>query len=305
MGALTPLFLVAALAVGVPIYLHLFQRHEARRLSFPALRYLERTEREHARRIRLRQMILLLMRVTVLVLLVGAGARVFFNGRGSAHPATAVVLIIDNSMSSGLVVGEDRVLDRLKELAHRTLDGASDEDRFWVLRAGEPWLPALPASARQAREAIDAIETSDAAGDLTAALERAAELLRTSELAHREIHVLADLQRSSFAGGETAPAGQLPVVTWASRDDPNVANHALSDVLVGGGLPPLEGQRAAVTVSALRRHHPTPHPDRRQRTHPGRGDRPARVGDIGAAPAGGARMDPGLRGHGRRCPPGR
>ena len=62
MGALTPLFLTAAVAVGVPIFLHLFQRHETRRVSFPALRYLERTEREHARRIRFRQLLLLLLR---------------------------------------------------------------------------------------------------------------------------------------------------------------------------------------------------------------------------------------------------
>ena len=33
----------------MPIYLHLFQRQETRRLSFPALRYLERTERETVR----------------------------------------------------------------------------------------------------------------------------------------------------------------------------------------------------------------------------------------------------------------
>ena len=77
MGALSPFFIVAAFAVGVPIYLHLFHRHETRRLSFPALRYLERTEREHARQIRLRQLILLVMRVGVLILLVGAGARLF------------------------------------------------------------------------------------------------------------------------------------------------------------------------------------------------------------------------------------
>lgn len=250
MGALSPLFLVSVLAVGVPIYLHLFHRHETRRVSFPALRYLERTEREHARQIRLRQLILLAMRVAVLILLVGAGARLFFNGRGSAHPATAVVLVIDNSMSSGLVVGEARVLDRLKELAHRTLDGASDEDRFWVLRAGEPWLPALPASATQAREAVDAIEASDAAGDLTAALERATELLRAADLEHREIHVLSDLQRSAFQSAEEAPAGTLPVVAWVSGTAP-APNHALSGVLVGGGLPPLEGQRTTVTVTAL------------------------------------------------------
>jgi hypothetical protein len=250
MGALSPLFIVAALAIGVPIYLHLFHRHETRRLSFPALRYLQRTEREHARQIRLRQLILLVMRVTVLILLVGSGARLFFNGRGSAHPATAVVLVIDNSMSSGLVVGQVRVLDRLKELASQTLDAASDEDRFWIVRAGEPWLPALPQSAAQARVAVDAIEASDAGGDLTAALERAAELLRTAALEHREIHLLSDLQGTAFRPAQESPAGTLPVVAWASETS-STPNHALSGVLVGGGLPPLEGQRTAVTVTAL------------------------------------------------------
>ncbi len=250
MGALSPLFLVSVLAVGVPIYLHLFHRHQTRRLSFPALRYLERTEREHARQIRLRQLILLVMRVAILVLLVGAGSRLFLNGRGSAHPPTAVVLVIDNSMSSGLVVGEARVLDRLKELARETLDGASDGDQFWIIRAGEPWIPALPASTAQTREALDAIEASDAAGDLTAALGRAAELLRTAEFERREIHLLSDLQRTAFQLGQESPTGALPVIAWVPGTLPT-SNHALSGVLVGGGLPPLEGQRTQVTVTTL------------------------------------------------------
>jgi hypothetical protein len=250
MGVLSPLFFVSALAVGVPIYLHLFHRHQTRRLSFPALRYLERTEREHARQIRLRQLILLVMRVAVLLLLVGAGARLFFNGRGSAHPPTAVVLVIDNSMSSSLVVGESRVLDQLKALAHQTLDGASAEDQFWVIRVGEPWQPALPASTPQTREAVDAIEASDAAGDLTAALGRAAELLWTSALERREIHVLSDLQRTAFHPALEAPTGGLPVVAWATASA-STPNHALSGVVVGGGLPPLEGQRTNVTVTTL------------------------------------------------------
>ncbi|HIN77641.1 MAG TPA: hypothetical protein EYM97_02290, partial [Gemmatimonadetes bacterium] len=98
MGVLSPLFLLAGLAIGVPVFLHLFHRQKTRRLSFPALRYLERTEREHAKEIRIRQLLLLLIRVIVLLLLVGAGSRLFVEGRGSAHPPTAVVLILDNSM---------------------------------------------------------------------------------------------------------------------------------------------------------------------------------------------------------------
>src|SRR5688572_33340798 len=149
MGALNPVFLLAGLAVAVPIILPLFHRHETRRFSFPALRYLERTEKEHARQIRLRQLLLLLARVAVLLLIVGAGARMIFAGMGGAHPPTAVVIVLDNSMSSGLVLGERRVLDELKGLARESLSGASDEDRFWVIRAGEPWVPAIAGDAAE------------------------------------------------------------------------------------------------------------------------------------------------------------
>ena len=229
--------------------LHLFHRHQTRRLSFPALRYLERTEKEHARRIRLRQLLLLLARVGALLLVVGAGARLVFLGRGAAHPPTAVVIVLDNSMSSGLVVGEDRVLDRLKELALVALDEATPEDRFWVIRAGEPWLPALPGGPAEARVAVEATEVSAAAGDLTAALERAFGLLETAELEPREVHLLSDLQRTAFRPAAGGPAGAVPVVVWTGTEA--VPNHALTRVVVGGGLPPLEGQRTEITVAAL------------------------------------------------------
>lgn len=249
MGALNPLFLAAGLAIAIPIFLHLFQRHETRRFSFPALRYLERTEKEHARRIRLRQLLLLLTRVAILLLLVAAGARLVVAARGSSHPPTAVAIVLDNSLSSGLVVGETRVLDELRALAAATLDEATDEDRFWVIRAGEPWLPAIPGGASEAREAVDATEPSDGAGDLTAALRRAAELLRTSDLGEREIHLLSDLQRTGFGLPGESPTGGLPVVAWAGVESED--NRALTSVLVGGGLPPLEGQRTGLTVRAL------------------------------------------------------
>jgi len=250
MGALNPWFLTAAVAVGVPLLLHLFHRQKARRISFPALRYLERTEREHARRIKLRQLLLLLARVVVLLLLVAAGARLFVRGRGASHPPTAVVIVLDNSMSSGLVRGETRVLDQLEALAQQTLGEATDEDRFWLIRAGEPWLPALPGGASETRPAVAETDVSAAAGDLSAALQRAVDLLRTAELPAREIHVLSDAQSTAFSVPGQAPAGELPVVMWTgdvgSRD-----NRAITRIVVGGGLPPVEGQRTEVTVSAF------------------------------------------------------
>ena len=249
MGALSPLFFWAAVAVGVPVFLHLFQRQQAHRVAFPALRYLERTEREHARRIRLQQLLLLAVRSAVILAVVGAGARLFVRGRGSAHPPTALAVVLDNSMSSGLVVGEARALDQLKRLARRSVAAASDHDRIWVIRAGEPWLPAVPGGPDEALEIVDRTGVSVTAADLSEALARAIELVSSAGLPTREVHLLSDLQASAFPDRGTMPAGDVPVVAWAPRGDP-VINHALTRVLVGGGLPPLAGQRSDITVDA-------------------------------------------------------
>jgi len=249
MGALTPIFLVAAISVGVPLWLHLFHRHQARRISFPALRYLERTERDHARKIRLRQLLLLLARMAVLLVVVGAGARLFFRGRGAAHPPTAVVIVLDNSMSSGLVVGEGRTLDRLKALALTTADAATPDDRIWVLRAGEPWVPAVPGGPVEARAAVEATEVSAGAGDMGSALRRATELLATSSLAVREIHLLSDLQATGFEHSENATVDEIPLVAWSSEVAPP-PNRSIAEVVLGGGLPPLQGQRSELAVRA-------------------------------------------------------
>jgi hypothetical protein len=249
MGFLNPLFLVAGLAVAVPLILHLVHRHETRRLPFPALRYLQRTERQHARQIRLRQLLLLLIRVATILLVVLAAARAFLRGRGAVHDPTAIVMVLDNSMSSGLVKGGRRVLDELQGLALSTLDEATPEDRVWVIRVGEPWDLVTPSTPEAALGHVLRTVVSDAAGDLDAAIARALAIAADADLEAREVHVLSDLQASAFTDlANGIPDTDVPVVVYRPNAEPP-ANRHLTDVLVGGGLPPIAGQRTDVAAS--------------------------------------------------------
>ncbi|HSG08924.1 MAG TPA: BatA and WFA domain-containing protein [Longimicrobiales bacterium] len=250
MGALNPLFLIASLGVGVPLFLHLFHRQQARRLTFPALRYLQRTEREHARKIKARQIVLLLLRIAAIVLLVGAGARLFLRGPGAAHAPTALAIVLDNSLSSGLVRGQERTLDHLKAVALRSLAVSNEADRIWVIRAGEPWQASVPGTPDQARRLIEQASPTAARGDLSAALVHAMELVSTADMRAAEIHLISDLQATAFSD-VTAPAGEVPVVVWAAEESP-VENRGIVSVVVGGGLPPLQGQRTEITLQASR-----------------------------------------------------
>ena len=249
MGLLNPLLLLLAGAAAVPLLLHLLQRHQGPRVIFPALRYLRRAEKESARRIRLRQILLMLLRIAAVLLLALAAARPFTGFGGAGHSPTAVVIVLDNSMSTAAVEGERRVLDELKARALETLEAAGTDDRFWLLRAGVPDEPALIGDAAATALRVRETEPSAAAADVNAALARAASILAAgAEGRATEIHLLTDLQEGSFAGPMPADSGAPPVVVW----HPGTAaplNRAVVDVEVGGGMAPIAGQRTTVAVA--------------------------------------------------------
>lgn len=247
MGFLSPLLLALGAAIAVPLILHLFQRHHGPRVVFPAVRYLRRAETEHARRIRLRQILLMLLRIAALALIAFAAARPFLRAAGTSHQPTAVAIVLDNSMSTSAVVGDRRVLDELKDRALETLDDAEAEDRFWLIRAGSPWEPALPGDAPLTARRIRETAPSIAAADLAASIERARAVLDAgAEGRSTEIHLLSDLQATNLTVAAERTDGP-PVIAWIPGQDVP-ANVSVTTVDIGGGVPPIAGQRTTIAA---------------------------------------------------------
>lgn len=249
MGFLAPALLALGAAVAVPILLHLFHRHQGPRVVFPALRYLRRAEKESARQIKLRQLILLLLRAAALILLALAAARPFVRSGGGRHEPSAVVLILDNSMSSGTVVGDRRVLDLLADRAIETLDAAGPDDRFWLIRAGAPWEPPSSGDAITLAARVRETTPTAAAADLAGALAQARSVLAAAaEGRAAEIHLLSDLQATNLGDlaslSERGPA--LAIWTPAAAPPPN---GRVASVELEGGLAPIAGERATLAVT--------------------------------------------------------
>ena len=97
MAFLFPAFLLGALAAAAPILLHFFARDRAPRLPFSDVRFLERAFVRRDRRRRLRELLLLALRVAALLLLAVAFARPFLDAAGGAQRVT--VLVVDRSLS--------------------------------------------------------------------------------------------------------------------------------------------------------------------------------------------------------------
>ncbi|HYT82087.1 MAG TPA: BatA domain-containing protein [Gemmatimonadales bacterium] len=228
MTFLHPLALLGLAAAALPAFLHLLQRRTPPELAFPPLRYLTEAERQSARRLRLRHLLLLLLRTALIVAVVLAAARPLVPGAAaaegvgaSAHQPTALVVILDNSPSSGAVVDGRPVLDRLRVAARVSLARSTSADRVWLVLADG----VVRGGSREALLAsVDNATPTWTRLDLVAAVDRAARLTRAEPLPGHEVHVLSDLQRTALASGRAdAPrSGSVRVLALAApRARPN------------------------------------------------------------------------------------
>ena len=249
MTVLSPLLLLASIAVAVPILIHLLRRRETRTLVFPALRYLKRTTREHARIVRLRQLLLLALRITAVLLAVLAGARLVLPLGGSDDPPAALAIVVDNGLTSGAVVGDGRLLDSIRARATEALGRAGPRDRIWLIEAGAPGVASRPLSLEEAHARLADLSPTHVTPDLQRALERAADLLVAGAPETREIVLISDLERVALeggeAGGETHPE-RLVIAPPPSRPP---GNRGIGGLLVSGGFLPRAGDLGEVEVS--------------------------------------------------------
>ena len=221
MGFLAPLWLLAGAAAAVPLLIHLMRRRAGARIEFPAVRYLVRAEREHSRDLRLRNLLLMILRVAAVLLITLAAAHPIIRMAGAGHAPTALAIVLDNSLSTSAVVGGRPVLQQLQARAREVIRRASASDRLWLVTADG----VVHGGSRSA--VLDAAAHADpfgGAGDLRAATERAAQLARSAALPAKEIAVLTDGQATSW--GEPLALGDIPLHAYMPAA-PAPANHAV------------------------------------------------------------------------------
>jgi len=231
---LHPLVLVGLAAAAIPALLHLLERRVPPEAEFPSLRYLSEAERQNARRLKLRHLLLLILRTALILLIVLAAARPLFPTRargGSLHEPTALAVILDNSASSGLVADGRPALERLKTMARGSLARATASDRLWLVLADG-------VARAGTREAL--LATVDSAGvsarrlDLTAAVRAVTRLVDAEPLPAREVHVVSDLQRTALGPGRAGALRGVRVLVLAPPSQAP-ANRGVGAVRVADG----------------------------------------------------------------------
>lgn len=235
MSFLSPLLLVGLLAAAIPPLLHLMLRRKAVRVRFPALEFILRSNRKTARRFRIKQLMLMLVRSLLLALLAFAVARPFL--RRADDPASVAadaggttVVVLDASYAMGYLLEGERLMDRARFLAESLLDDGNGMGALVVAgdRISTPF--AEPTGDLAAvRRALADIPVGYRSDRLTDGVARAYEVLADAPPGPRRVVVLttaagaaSDLPRPPPETGAGAIA-LVPVDVAEGRPTPNRA----------------------------------------------------------------------------------
>ncbi len=195
---LSPLFLAGALAAAIPIVLHLLKREPEARVQFAAVHLLKHAPVEHASRRRLRELLLLALRIAALLLLALAFARPFLTSGAVGTGATTVVAL-DTSLS----LSAPGQFERAQQLAREAIDAAPSGDLVGVVTFADG-AQAASRAVRRSRcgaAAVDAARAGAGGTRYRAALNAARDVMRGRG---GTIVVVTDLQESGWDAGDRA-----------------------------------------------------------------------------------------------------
>ncbi len=200
---LNPAVLFGLLAASIPVIIHLFNLKKLKKIEFSTLAFLKELQKNKIRKIKLKQWILLALRVLIILFVVMAFARpalqsIQIGGTTSAAKTTAV-FILDNTFSMSVVDQNGSYFNQAKSIINQIISQLQEGDEVAVILVSNPDTEVkFTTNLFEFVKNVDALNISSSSGDINSALIKAAELINESKNFNKEIYILSDLQKNKI-----------------------------------------------------------------------------------------------------------
>jgi hypothetical protein len=206
MSFLNPLMLFGALAIAIPIIIHFLNRRKFKRVMWAAMKFVKISVDQNQRRMRLEDLILLLIRCAMVALLAFALARPAMKSSTTdalGQAKVTSVVILDNSYSMDLR-GEDgnsTAFAQAQAAAKATIKALPSGSAVSLLLASDMVQGVIDEPTydlNQAEKEIDRAQVGHHATNLYPAVEKAVGILKGRADLRKEIYVITDGQASGW-----------------------------------------------------------------------------------------------------------
>lgn len=199
MSFIYPLFLIAGVALAIPVIIHLFNLRRYKTVYFPHTRFLKNIQLRSQKSSQLRYKWLLALRLLFLTFLILAFAQPFFINKDQQTTGKRLQAIyIDNSGSMSLKKGQQRVLDIAKHTARRQVKAATPGTKFVLLTNDKP-VSYRPMPADKALLALANIELSARPKTAEQVLSSLKNIMQSEAVADADLYYYSDFQQSAVS----------------------------------------------------------------------------------------------------------
>ncbi len=203
--------------------LHFLMRQKPRKVTFPAVRFLQSREKSCRQSLRLKHWLLLALRILLIALLALLFARPSFMAKSQkptgndekieeiavySSAPTAAVFLFDTSVRMDCVAENQSSLTRAQQEAGRILTGLPAQSVASVVTTHLAPLAFSPDLGEIQRQILQ-LETSSVARPIPETLMDALALLKTSELAQKELFIFTDQSAASWELGGASRRQEL------------------------------------------------------------------------------------------------
>ncbi|MFM9117416.1 MAG: BatA domain-containing protein, partial [Planctomycetota bacterium] len=225
---LYPLCWFGAIALAAPIWLHLRRRSEQRVISFSALRFLDDQPQPQASPLRIRQPLLLVLRLLALLAIIAAFTWPFIPSDRTMAVTISQVYLLDSTLSNRAVnrAGNRWQTDREQLLSAIRQAPATTQIAVVELRATPQVVVDWSTSRAAALAAVEQLEPTYERGSYQMAFRLAESLLARSLGSEHEITLLGDSQENQWTEEQTG----TPFLSPRKIHLPTIAADALPNV---------------------------------------------------------------------------
>ena len=195
-----------AAAASIPVIIHMIHTSRAPEVPFPTLRFLKSASERTARRRRIENLLLMILRMLLFALLAFALARPLLSeqfGLLASEKVGAAVLILDNSYSMGLQSAGETRFARAKSEARAILESPWRPAQAAILITNPGALPVpdrLATDRARLFSDIERAQVSAGRADLTGLLKKAYAMLDNAQAPEKRLWIITDRQALSWRG---------------------------------------------------------------------------------------------------------
>lgn len=198
---LNPSILWALFAILIPIIVHFFNFQRPKRVLFSNIDFVKEVNKAVVRNIRLKQWLLLFIRILAITFLVLAIAQPTIKNENQSSQNLgnhSVAIVLDNSMSMNAENSKGSYFNQIKQNSRTIIDSYSKSDEFLIFPLSKVRLNAIFQNKNNAKSELSKIEKTYDSPSLKKLLEFYDEIFSKAQNTNKTLYFLSDFQKNSI-----------------------------------------------------------------------------------------------------------